>query len=223
MDLFGNNNQGNQGELRFPATLAERYRPQTIDGFIGLDKAKKFMSGLLRNPKESSWLFVGPSGTGKTSMALALAAMIPAELHHIPSQNCNLETIERVHRTCHYVPAAGKNYHLVLVDEADRMTDAAQIALLSKLDGTDTAPNTIWIFTCNAIDRLEGRFLSRHFQVDFSSYGMAKDAASLLEDIWNEEAPDDASTPNFSRIVKEANNNIREALMKLEMELMLVS
>jgi putative ATPase len=217
------NSQPQQDSLAFPITLAERYRPRTIADFAGLDKAKKFMSKLATNPKESSWLFVGPSGTGKTSMALALAAMLPAELHHIPSQNCNLETIERVHRTCHFVPAAGKNYHLVLVDEADRMTDAAQIALLSKLDGTDKAPNTIWIFTCNATDRLEARFLSRHFVVDFSSYGIAKDAAALLERVWKAEAPTAEDMPNFTRIVKEANNNIREALMKLEMELMLVS
>jgi replication-associated recombination protein RarA len=220
MNLFGETQQ--QSNLAFPITLAERYRPRTIADFAGLDKAKKFMSKLVANPKESSWLFVGPSGTGKTSMALALADMLPAELHHVPSQNCNLETIERVHRTCHFVPAAGKNYHVVLVDEADRMTDAAQIALLSKLDGTDKAPNTIWIFTCNATDRLETRFLSRHFVVDFTSYGMAKDAAALLERVWKSEAPDVDDTPNFNRIVKEANNNIREALMKLEMELMLL-
>jgi replication-associated recombination protein RarA len=212
-----------QAELTFPLTLAERYRPRNIAEFVGLDKAKKMFSKLAVNPSESSWLLTGPSGTGKTSMALALAAMIPAELHHVPSQNCNLETIERVRRTCQYVPAAGYKAHLVLVDEADRMSDAAQIALLSKLDGTDKAPNTIWVFTCNSTERLEKRFLSRHFVVDFSSYGMAKEAAALLASIWSKECTDaSAPAPNFARIVKDANNNIRESLMKLEMELMLV-
>jgi putative ATPase len=209
-----------QTDFSFPVTLAERYRPATLAEFVGLDKAKKILGNLVkRGLYESSLLFSGPSGTGKTSMALALASMIPAELHHIPSQNCNLETIERVRRTCQYVPAQGYKAHLVLVDEADRMTEAAQIALLSKLDGTDKAPNTLWVFTCNSTDRLEPRFLSRHMRLEFSSYGIAKDAAALLERIWREEAGN-AGEPNFARIVKEANNNIREALMTLEMELL---
>ena len=42
----------------------------------------------------------------------------------------------------------------MLVDEADRMTPAAQLALLSKLDATAIPPNTIFIFTCNETDGL---------------------------------------------------------------------
>ena len=152
-------------------------------------------------------------------MALALAQLIPAELHHIPSQECNLENIERVRRTCQYVPAMGFRMHLVLVDEADRMTDAAQVSLLSKLDATNFPPNTIFVFTCNSTDRLEPRFLSRLHTVEFSSYGISADAIALLERVWTAEA-NGAKAPNFARIVKESNSNIREALMKLETELM---
>src|SRR5258708_37500753 len=77
------------------------------------------MARLAAQPFQSAWLFIGPSGTGKTTMALALAEAIPAELHHIPSQECNLENIERVRRTCQYVPMAGKRMHLIVVDEAE--------------------------------------------------------------------------------------------------------
>lgn len=109
--------------------------------------------------------------------------------------------------------------HLILVDEADQMTAAAQLFLLSKLDATSFPPNTIFVFTCNSTDGLEKRFLSRCGVVEFSSYGIAKDAAALLELVWQSEAGE-AIAPNFVRIVKEANNNVRAALMQLQKELM---
>ena len=209
--------------LGFPVSLTERYRPLTMSEFVGLSKPKAICAKLAANPFPSAWLFLGPSGTGKTTMAAALAQMIPAEVHHIPSQNCDLATLERVSRTCQYVPMEGKRMHMILIDEADQMTAAAQLLLHSKLDGTAALPNTIWVFTCNAVDRLQDRFLSRVKQVEFSSYGIAAEAAALLERIWTENVPSSAAKPNFARIVKEANNNVREALMRLETEIMLAA
>jgi len=223
LDLFGNSQQPSQTGFTFPVQLTERYRPRTMSEFIGLAKPKAICSKLAAMPFESAWLFVGPSGTGKTTMAMSLAEMIPAELHHVPSQECNLANLARVCMTCQYVPMAGRRMHLILVDEADQMTDAAQLFLLSKLDGTSPLPNTIWVFTCNSTDRLADRFLSRVKQIEFSSYGIAADAAGLLERIWRDNAPSTASAPNFARIVKESNNNVREALMRLETELMLAA
>jgi DNA polymerase III delta prime subunit len=157
---------------------------------------------------------------GKTTMALALAETLGAELHHIPSQQCNVGAVEDVMRQCWYVPQSG-GFHLVLVDEADRMSAAAQLHFLSKLDATAFPPQTIFVFTCNATDGLEPRFLSRTRQIEFSSYGLAGDAAKLLESIWQREASG-ADAPNFARIVKESANNVRDALMFLETELLAV-
>lgn len=199
--------------------LTEKYRPSAISDFLGLDKAKTICAKLAAKPFDSAWLFVGDSGLGKTTLALALAEQMPAELHHIPSQDCNLETLRRVIAGCNYIPRQGCKMHLILVDEADQMTSAAQLFLLSKLDSTSFPPNTIFIFTCNTTEGLEKRFLSRCGVVEFSSYGIAKDAAALLELVWQSEAGE-AIAPNFVRIVKEANNNVRAALMQLQKELM---
>lgn len=223
--LFEQSNFG-QSAFAFPQSLTEKYRPHLIDQFVGLEKPKAIARKLAANPFPSAWMFLGPSGTGKTSMALAIAEQIPAELHHIPSQECNLENIERVRRICQYVPMQGFRYHLVLVDEADQMTSAAQISLLSKLDATNFPPNTIFIFTCNATDRLEARFLSRLHVIEFSSYGISTQVSELLQRIWNQETASKAGKsglgPNFQRIVKDSANNVRESLMRLETELMSV-
>lgn len=210
-----------QSNLEFPIPLTERYRPRSMAEFVGLAKPKLLCAKLAARPFASAWLFTGPSGTGKTTMGIALGEMIPAEIHHIPSQECDLSTLERVCHTCARVPWLGKKMHLVLVDEADQMSPAAQLFLLSKLDSTAQLPNVIWIFTCNSTDRLQDRFLSRVKQVEFSSYGIAAETAALLQRIWAENTS--AAAPNFARIVKESNNNVRESLMKLELELMLAS
>lgn len=196
--------------------FTERYRPHTVAGFIGLDKPKAKMRSLIADPFDSAWMFVGPSGMGKTTLALAVAEELQAELHHIPSQRCTIDAVENVRRRCQYVPGFGKKLHLVLVDEADTMSVAAQNAFLSILDSTNRAPNTIFIFTCNGTDGLETRFLSRCFDVKFSSHAVSEEIATMLELVWSEETNGNHSAPNFKRIVKEANNNVRTALMDLQ-------
>lgn len=197
--------------------LTEKYRPAKTSEFVGLDKAKKLCSKLASDPFDSAWLFVGASGTGKTTIALALVDEMSAELHHIPSQNCTVEAIKTLRAKLAYLPPTGKRAHLVLVDEADQMSSQAQLALLSMLDSTNRPQNTIFIFTCNETERFETRFLSRCGIIEFSSYGIAKGAIELLTSIWTRET--DATAPNFARIVKESNNNIRAALMELQKEL----
>ncbi len=181
--------------LPFPMPLAEKYRPRAIVDFIGLDKPKRILGKFATNPYQSAWIFIGPPGTGKTTMALALADTLRAEVHHIPSQQCNVANVEDVIRQCWYVPVSG-GFHLVLVDEADKMSNAAQLHFLSKLDATAFPPQTIFVFTCNATDGLETRFLSRTRQIEFSSYGMASEATQLLESIWEREA-NGATAPEF--------------------------
>ena len=202
----------------FPQSLAEKYRPQTIAEFVGLDKPKAILSKFAAQPYPSAWLFVGASGVGKTSMALALCSQIKGELTHIPSQKCNAQAIEEACYHCHFIPLTG-GFHVVLIDEADRMTPAAQLALLSKLDGTAFPPNTVFVFTANHTDGLEARFLSRCRVLEFSSYGMASDIAEYLDKIWHLEGGND-NAPDLARMAKESRNNVRDVLMKLELELM---
>ena len=80
-------------------------------------------------------------------------------------------------------------------------------------------PNTIFIFTCNGTAGLEPRFLSRCRTVEFSSYGMASEIAAFLDRVWHSEGGN-GNGPDLSRVVKDSRNNVRDALMTLEVELM---
>jgi replication factor C subunit 2/4 len=211
-----------QTSIEFPASLSEKYRPHDLADFVGLEKPKRVLQKFAANPfPNAAFLFVGPSGTGKSSMALALCEAIVGELHHIPSQSCNVATIEDTVRQCHYVPRNGaRSLHVVLVDEADQMSSAAQLSLLSKLDGTAFPPSTVFIFTANDTERLQDRFLSRCMVLQFQSHGIAKEAATLLERIWLAEAGSVDGAPNFLRMVQDGKNNVRDAVNSLQVELL---
>ena len=206
-----------QQSIGFPQSLSEEYKPQRIVDFVGLEKQKRILSNFVKAPKPCAMLFNGVSGSGKTTMAQAVARELNATIWHIPSQDCKVDKIAEISAHCHYVPRSGlAGFHLVICDEADQMSSAAQLAMLSKLDGSDPCPSTIWIFTCNATDRLEERFLSRcAIKLDFNSYGAGSEIADLLARVWASKT--EAPPPNFKKL---ACGNVREALSRLETELL---
>jgi replication-associated recombination protein RarA len=204
----------------FPVRLSEKYRPHRISEFVGLDRPKRIASKFVARPYACSFIFDGPPGVGKTSLAQAMAEEMNAEFHHIGSQKCTLEELERVCRICAYVTMEGKGFHFVLIDEVDSASRAAQLALLSKLDSTEAPKQTVWVFTCNTTENLEPRFISRCIQVEFSSYGMSSETAAHLQNIWQAETGSTENAPDFLRICKNVRNNVRDALQALESELL---
>jgi replication-associated recombination protein RarA len=214
----------------FPEPLSDKYRPRRIADFAGLgDKPgkngemvpgpKSILAGFAANPRSRGLLFIGPAGMGKTSMAFALASEIQGFVYHIKSRKCTIEEVERKAFSAWYVPPIGYKWNVIIVDEVDLASLAAQELMLSYLDGTNTIPNTVWVFTGNSTERLERRFLSRNLVLNFTNYRIQAEAAELLESVWTREASPNLPRPNFARIIKEATGNIREALASLETRL----
>ena len=213
-----------QPNLAFPESLTEAYKPMNIGDFVGLEKQQAILNKLIAAPRPCGLLFVGAPGTGKTTMAFAYARAIQAEIHHVPSQDCNLENLQSISAMCHRVPydfqrGVACKWHVVIIDEADQMSEAAQTFLLSRLDGSNGCPTTIWILTANGVDRFKDRFLSRLIKLPvFNSYGAGSSIRDLLSRIWKDRA-NGAAEPDFSRM---PTGNVREALQALEVELLSV-
>ncbi|MGD0497517.1 MAG: AAA family ATPase [Bryobacteraceae bacterium] len=196
--------------------LVEKYRPKHLADFAGLSGPRAVLSKFAAGPYSAAWLLVGAAGTGKTTMAFALAEEIGGEIHHIPSRNCDLETVERTCASCHYHPWAG-NWHTVIVDEADQMSRPAQLAFLSKLDSAAPPPDTVFLFTANDTALLEKRFISRTRVLRFSLESETASAIAYLERIWSAETA--APAPDFAALLRDSEYNLRDALMRIEIEL----
>jgi replication-associated recombination protein RarA len=208
-----------QQSIGFPKPLTEEFRPLRICDFVGLEKQKKVLTNLVRKPRPCALLFVGNSGSGKTTLAQAFSCELNATLWEVGSQECSVDRLRELVFHCSFVPKAGlSGYHVILVNEADCMSDAAAKFLLSKLDSSGQLSNVIWIFTCNSTDKLEERFLSRCLNPgSFNSYGAGNDIVDLLSRVWKAKAPASAEVPNFRKLTC---GNVRESLQRLEVELL---
>jgi replication-associated recombination protein RarA len=192
-----------QSGLNFPMPLSEKYRPRHIRDFAGLGEVKRVLAGLVRAPRPCGLLLVGAPGVGKTSVGMALAEDLPGTLCHISSQKCDVGTLDQLSERFQYYPSRGR-WWVSLVDEADQMTEKAQLRCLSLLDSTSwlrprfgggfeqgTPPPVIWVFTCNGVGAnqtgipaaFEKRFLSRCIVLKFPPLGV-EELAKHLHQVW---------------------------------------
>ncbi len=201
-------------------SLCEKYRPLKIEHFVGLAEPKLVLQKIAAQLCGRALLFEGKSGSGKTAMAYALAAAIPAEVHRLPANECTRDNVAKLWMTYQAKPKAGYRVHLILVDQADTLNKAQQIDLRSKIDGSESLDHVIWVFAGTNTAKLDAGFRGRCTLLKFSTYGNSTAAARLLETVWRAEGPT-FPPPNFARIVKDSNGSVRAALMEVEKKLAL--
>jgi predicted DNA-binding transcriptional regulator AlpA len=198
--------------------IVEKYRPKALADFIGMDAPRAILANFLADPYEATFLLVGPSGLGKTTMAFALAEQIGGEVRHVPARACNQDMVMHLAHICEYYPLNGK-FRTIICDEADCMTKDAQNAFLSRLDMTQPFRDTVTFFTANSTAKLEARFQSRCKKLVFDPTGLLDPLTEYLRKIWFTEADPNLPPPDFAAIARASRLNVRDALNTLELEL----
>ena len=137
----------------------EKYRPQTLDTYIGNDVIKNKITDYLKQGSIQNLLFHGVAGTGKTTLAKLIAKNLDCDLLYInASDERGIDTIrEKI------IPFASsmsfKSIKIVILDEADYITPQAQATLRNTMESFSNT--TRFILTCNYLERIISPLQSR--------------------------------------------------------------
>lgn len=164
-----------------------KYRPSTIDGYIFQNKQhESFIKQCIADKSIANVMFSGYPGTGKTTLALMLKHELGIEdsdyLFLNASSSNNVDTVRNTIDSFIRTMAMGE-FKLVLLDEFDRFTGAAQDALRSMIEDPEVTANARFIATANNPQKLTGPMRSRFQEFTFKTIDkdmMLEKAAEIL-------------------------------------------
>ncbi len=223
------------GEKYIP--LYRKYRPKNLQEVVGQEHIKKALTNTITLSKIShAYLFTGPRGTGKTSIARILAkslncqegpTLTPCEV--CPScidiknstmidvieidaaSNRKVEDAQNILEKIQYVPVNGR-YKIYIIDEVHMLTNHAFNALLKTLE--EPPENVIFILATTEPQKVLETITSRCQRFDFRRI-TTDDIVNHLKTIAKEEKINIEDEAVFT-IAKNSAGGMRDSLALLD-------
>ena len=160
----------------------EKYRSATLNDYVGNENIKKTIQQYLDQNDIQHFIFFGPAGTGKTTLAKLIVNNLDCDYLYInASDERGIETIRDKVQGFASV-ASFKPLKVVILDEADFLTIQAQASLRNIIE--TFSRNTRFILTCNFVERIIDPLQSRCQVLKIvppSKSDIAKHIANILE------------------------------------------
>ena len=139
--------------------FVERFRPTELKYYVGNESVKDTIQTYIDQGDIQNFIFYGPAGTGKTTLAKIIVKNLDCDYLYINASDENgIDTIrEKVKGFAS--TASWKGIKVVILDEADFITIQGQAALRNVIE--TFSRSTRFILTCNFIERIIDPLQSR--------------------------------------------------------------
>ncbi|MBD3258092.1 DNA polymerase III subunit gamma/tau [candidate division GN15 bacterium] len=217
--------------------FARKYRPQSFDQVVAQEHVTRTLRNALKNDRiASGYVFTGPRGTGKTTVARILAKSLncvngPTEspcgecpackeiaagssldvLEIDAASNTGVDDIRTLRENVRYLPTSGKK-RIYIIDEVHRLSASAFDALLKTLE--EPPDHVIFVMATTEPLKVPETILSRSQRFDFRRVSTGELAGHLrfIADAEGLEIDDAA----LRLLARKADGSVRDSLSLMD-------